>query len=54
MFRINQHTAEHLHVQIAVKHLNQTIIGHARVWFEEHERNLSFGREKRLVALGIF
>ena len=51
MVRVNENSAEHLHVDVAVEHLDQSVIRLAGVGFEEHQRDFPLWRKHRGIAL---
>lgn len=51
--RIDEDTAEHLHVDAAVEHLDQSVVRQPRVRLEKHQRNFTFGRKHGFVALWV-
>ena len=48
---IDEHPAEHLHVDAAVERLYQPVVRQAQIGLEEHQRHLPLGREHGFVAL---
>ena len=51
MVRVNENSAEHLHVDVAVEHLDQSVIRLPGVGFEEHQRDFPLWRKHRGIAL---
>lgn len=49
--RIDEHTAEHLHMYVTIEHLDQTVIREAGVGFQKHQCDFALAGEHRPVTL---
>ena len=49
--RVDEDSAEHLHVEAAIEHLHQAVVRQPGVGLEEHQRHLTLGREHGRIAL---
>lgn len=49
--RIDEYAAEHLHMNVAVEHLDQSVIREAGIGFQKHQCDLALAGKHRPVAL---